>query len=170
MKIVCLDSLPCTVQGVLCNTKYSSFGSIKKMKQRLRSPHHKHTVPYLFRLNLWNWLIIHINVSRKQRCTVLGMKCYLFCTWWQCYHYPKLIYYFFQERQWMVINQRYQKVGVRGFAWELMHLTCFDNTLAYRASEYLCMIYAAIFPNIVWTISRKRVVRPDICLIEYTIL
>lgn len=126
--IISLDSLLCPLQGVLCNTKYSSFGSIKKMKQRLRSRLLKHTVPLFVLIEFLRTghLIIHINISRKQRCIVLGMKCYLYCTWWQCYHYPKLIYCYFRELQWMVISRRYQKVGLLGFMYIIFAFNLFQ--------------------------------------------
>lgn len=60
---------------------------------------------------------------RKQPCLMLGMKCCQSCTWWQCYHYHRLIYYFFQEHPVMVISRKYQKVSNTEFF--LVHVDIF---------------------------------------------
>lgn len=60
---------------------------------------------------------------RKQPCLMLGMKCCQSCTWWQCYHYHRLIYYFFQEHPVMVISRKYQKVSNTEFF--LVHVDMF---------------------------------------------
>jgi len=61
------------------------------------------------------------DLYRKQPCLMLGTRCCQFYIWWQCYHYHRLTCYCFQDHHpMMVISPKYQKVGSRNTAKDLV--------------------------------------------------
>lgn len=115
------------VQEAIYSTKYNLFGWIKRMTKRYPFFILKSTLVSGFDVEhtlILDLLMIYCMIGdlyRRRPCLMLGMRCCQFYIWWQCYHYHRLTCCCFQDHHpMMVISPKYQKVGSRNTAKDLV--------------------------------------------------